>query len=40
MKKERVKASRGNKWKVENKLVSKERNIYITKNEKLKLEVI
>ena len=40
MKKAKVKKLHGNKWKIEGKLVLKERKVYIPKNEELRAEVI
>ena len=40
MKKAGVKELRGNKWKIEEDLVLKERKIYILKDEELRVEVI
>ena len=40
MKKVRVKIFRGNEWKIEGDLVLKEKKVYVSKNEKLRLGVI
>ena len=40
MKKAGVKELRGNKWKIEGDLVLKERNVYVPKDEELRVEII
>ena len=40
MKMARGKVSRNNEWQIENKLVLKEKKIYIPKNKSLRLEII
>jgi len=40
MKKARVQVLRNDEWKIENKLVLKERKIYVLKNKSLRLEII
>ena len=40
MKKTKVNVLRNNRWQIENKLVLKEKKIYILKNESLRLEII
>ena len=40
IKKARVKVLRKNEWQIEDKLVLKERKIYVLKNESLRLEII
>jgi len=40
MKKTEVKVLRNNKWQIEDKLVLKERKVYVLKNEELRLEII
>ena len=38
--KARVKVSRNNEWQIEDKLVLKEKKVYIPKNKSLRLEII
>ncbi len=40
MKKTKVKVLRNNKWQIKDKLVLKERKVYILKNKELRLEII
>ena len=40
MKKAEVKILRGGEWQVKEDLVLKERNIYVLKNEELRIEII
>jgi len=40
MEKVRIRSLRGNEWKIEGKLVLKERKVYVPKDEELKMEVI
>ena len=40
MKKAEVKVLRNDEWQIENKLVLKEKKIYVLKNENLRLEII
>jgi len=40
MKKARVKVIRNNKWQIENKLVSRKRKVYVSKDKSLRLEII
>jgi len=40
MKKTKVNVLRNNRWQIENKLVLKEKKVYILKNESLRLEII
>jgi len=40
MEKARVKVSRNNEWQIEDKLVLKEKKVYIPKNKSLRLEII